>query len=94
MKIVVTSWYLFGLMVVAALLESAITYAPSAQSMANIVLGATVGISAVSGLIAIWLTIKRKRSPESPVFHSKPASIVAMCVAGIATLVVLFGVVG
>lgn len=89
-----TVWYLFGLLVVATLFESAITYAPSAHSMTKIVLGVTLALAAVFGLGAIWLTIKRKRSPGSPLFHSKPASIVAVCVAGIVTFVVLFGIVG
>jgi Na+/phosphate symporter len=94
MRIVGIAWYLFGLLVAAALLESAITYAPSARHMGNVILGATVVFAGVFGLGATWLTIKRKRNPESQVFRSKPASIVAMCVAVIMTLIVLFGVVG
>lgn len=94
MRIIGTAWYLFGLLVVAALFESAITYAPSAQHMGNVMLGVTVVLAGVFGLGASWLTIKRRRHPESHVFRSKSASIVAICAAAIMTFIVLVGVVG
>ena len=94
MRIVGTAWYLFGLLVAAALLESAITYAPSARPMGNVILGVTVVFAGVFGLGATGLTIRRRRNPESQIFQSKSASIVAACVAAIMTLIVLFGVVG
>lgn len=94
MRIVGTAWYLVGLLIVSALLESAITYVPSAQHMGNVVLWATVVLAGVFGLGATWLTVKRKRNPDNQIFHSKPVSIVAVSVAAIMTLIVLFGVVG
>jgi hypothetical protein len=94
MKLVGIAWYLFGLLVVAALLESAITYAPTAQHMGNVILRVTVVLAGVFGLGATWLTVKRKRNPDNQIFHSKSVSIVVMSVAAIMTLVVLLGVVG
>jgi hypothetical protein len=94
MKIVGTAWYLFGLMIVTAFLESAISYVPEAQHMGNVILGATLALAGVFGLGAAWLTIKRKRNPESQLFRSKQASIVALSIAAIMTLFVLLGGVG
>ncbi len=62
--------------------------------MGNVVFGATVALAGVFGLGAGWLTIKQKQNPESQMFQSKPATIVALSVAAIMTLIVLFGVVG
>jgi uncharacterized membrane protein len=94
MKRLAIAWYLFGLMAVAALLESATTYAPTAQQMGNVILCVTVLLSAVFGLGATWLTLQRKKNPDNQIFHSKSALFVVMSVAVIMTLVVLFAVVG
>jgi hypothetical protein len=94
MKIVRTAWYLFGLLIVAAFIESAISYTPEAEHMGNVMFGATLALAGVFGLGAAWLAIKRKRNPESRLFQSKRASIVALSVAAIATLFVLLVTVG
>lgn len=94
MKIVGTAWYLFGLLVVATLLESAITCAPSARHMGNVMMGTTVVFAGMCGLGATWLTVKRKRNPKSAIFRSKSASIIALSFAVVVTLIVLFGLVG
>jgi hypothetical protein len=94
MKLVGIAWYLFGLLVVAALLESAITYAPTAQHTGNVILCATVVLAGLCGLGATWLTVKRKKNPDNQIFHSKSVSFVVVSLAVILTLVVLFGVVG
>lgn len=94
MRILGIAWYLFGLLVVAALLESAITYVPTTPHTGNVILGATVLLACVFGLGATWLTVKRKRNPDNQIFHSKSVLIVVMSVATIMTLIVLFGIVG
>lgn len=94
MRIVGTAWYVFGLLAVAALLESAVTYAPAAQHMGSTLIRVTLALAGVSGLGAIGLTIKRARSPESPIFKSRAAAGVALCVAAAVTLAVLLGVAG
>jgi isoprenylcysteine carboxyl methyltransferase (ICMT) family protein YpbQ len=92
--IVITAWYLFGLLTFAALAQSAITYAPSERGTANVILGIIALLAVFVGLGAVWLTVKRKQTPESGIFHSKRASNITLCIAGILTLFVLLVVVG
>ena len=93
MRIVVTAWILLGVLLVATLLESAITYTPAAQHMGNVRCGITALLAVVCGLGAVGLTIRRQRCPEGWIFHSQAVAIGAVCVVAIVMLVVLFGVV-
>jgi hypothetical protein len=71
---------MFGLLTVATLLVSAITYAPSAERFAEVLLAVTAALAAAFGLVAIWLQVEQRRRPESWVF-SRSASRVAMFLA-------------
>ena len=94
MRIVVTAWYLFGLLLFTTLMESAVTYVPEARNMGNRMTGVSAVFAGMFGMGAIGLTIKRKRSPESRIFHSKLAFIIAASVAAIMTFILVVGVIG
>jgi len=94
MRLVATVWYVFGLLVLAAIAESATTYAPSAQDLGDRIRAITTGFAVLAGVGASGLSILRKRRPQLPIFESKRASRVAFGFAGVLTVVVLFGVIG
>lgn len=92
-RITLTAWYVFGLLLLAMLCESAITYAPSGESTGRIIFRVTTFLAAVVGLIAVWFTVQQKRRPESVLF-SKTSTAIAFAVAAILTLVVIGGILG
>ena len=94
MRLVVTAWYLFGLLLFSTPMASAITYAPAAQNMANRLLGASAVLAGVFGMGATWLTITRKRNPDSRIFRSKLAFLISASVAAIMTFILVVGVIG
>jgi hypothetical protein len=86
MRLLATAWYSFGLLVVAAVAESATTYVPSAQAMGDWILAVTSGLAAFAGLGATCLAVFRKRKPQSPIFQSKAASTIALSLAAVLTV--------
>jgi hypothetical protein len=94
MNIVGVTWYLCGLLGVAAIVESIITYAPTAQHRALILQGALLTLAALFGIAATWMTGFRRRSPMSWVFTSRSLYTGMVCIAAILTIVVLISVAG
>ena len=95
MRLVATVWYVFLVLVLAAIAQSATTYVPSAQVLGDRMLTITMrGFAVLAGLGASGLSIFRKLKPQSSIFESKRASRVALGFAGVLTVVVLFGVIG
>ena len=94
MRVVGIAWYLFGLMCIAAIFESLITYVPSAQYFAAVLFGITLVLIGAFGLAAAWLTVLRRRLPNSPILQSRAMLFTARSVAAIMTLIIIAGVVG
>jgi hypothetical protein len=94
MRIVGIAWYLFGLMCVAAIIESLITYVPSAQHFAAVTFSIIIALIGAFGLAAAWLTVLRRRLPDSPILQSRALLFAARSVAAIMTLILIVCVIG
>jgi len=88
------AWYVFGLLVVAAIAESATTYVPSAQAMGDRMLTITTWFAILAGTVAGGLSVFQRRRPQSQMFQSKSALAVAVGISVLLTVVVLFGLIG
>lgn len=94
MRLPATAWYVFGLLVAAAIAESAITYVPEARAAGDGILAIASGLACVAGMCAVYLTVLKRRNPLSPIFGSKRAAAIALGLAAILAVVVIFGVIG
>jgi hypothetical protein len=94
MKTILIARYLCGVMTIAFLMVSSITYVPAAVRKAEILMWTLAFFAIFFAGLSLFLSALTQRHPESKILRSSALHLVLLIAAILATLFLVLGVAG